>query len=70
MKSYVLRTGSRFTFVVEKANNNVIGVAVADRDISFDAKELVEVDTVTGILHFHVGNSHYYANNSAVSVYH
>jgi hypothetical protein len=48
----------------------LITPAVADRDIAFEDNELVEVDTVTKMLHFHVGNRHYYANTANVSVLH
>jgi hypothetical protein len=70
MKSYVLRAGSKYTLVQDTPNKKIITPAVADRDISFDGCELVEVDTVTKILHFRTGNRHYYANNSNVSVIH
>lgn len=48
----------------------LITPAVADRDIAFEERELVEVDTLTKMLHFHVGNRHYYANTCNVTVTH
>jgi hypothetical protein len=70
MKAYVLRAGSKFTLVQETPNKMIVTPAIADRDISFDGCELIEVDTVTKMLHFKCGNRHYYANNSNVSVIH
>ena len=70
MKSYVLRAGSKYTLMQETPTKMLIIPDIADRDISFDDKELIEVDTVTKMLHFKVGNRHYYANNSNVSVVH
>lgn len=70
MKSYILREGSKYTLVQETPTKMLITPAVADRDIAFEDNELIEVDTVTKILHFHVGNRHYYANTSNVSVVH
>lgn len=70
MKSYVLRAGSKYTLVQDTPNKTIITPDVADRDIFFEDKELIEVDTVTKMLHFKTGNRHYYANNSNVSVIH
>jgi len=70
MKSYVLREGSRFTLVQETATKMIVIPSVADRDISFDQRELVGMDNVDKMLHFHVGNRHYYASSANVSVLH
>jgi hypothetical protein len=70
MKSYVLREGCRFTLVEETPTKMLVSACVATRDISFEDKELIGVDTVDRMLHFHVGNRHYYANTNSVSVLH
>lgn len=70
MKSYVLRAGSKYTLMQETPTKMLITPAVADRDICFDYEELIGVDTVHRTLHFRVGNRHYYANTSNVSVVH
>jgi len=70
MKAYVLRAGSKYTLIQETPTKMLIIPDVADRDVSFNDSELVEVDTVNRILHFKVGNRHYYANNANVSVVH
>ncbi len=70
MKTYILRAGTKYTLVQETLTKMLIVPAVADRDICFEDRELVEVDTLTKILHFHVGNRHYYANTDSVIVAH
>ena len=70
MKSYVLRTGSKFILEEKTLTGKLIYGVIADRDISFEDKELVEVDTVRKRLHFHVGNRDYYVNSECVSVLH
>ena len=70
MKSYVLRAGSKYTLVKEEPNETSWFPSVAREDMLFEDKELIEVDTVTRILHFKRGIRHYYANNSSVSVIH
>jgi hypothetical protein len=70
MKSYILREGSRFTLVQETPTKMLVSPCVADRDISFEDKELIGVDTVDRMLHFRVGNRHYYANTNSVSIIH
>lgn len=70
MKAYVIREGARFTLVQETPTKMLVTPCIADRDISFDDRELVGVDTVAKMLHFHVGNRHYYANTFFVSVIH
>jgi hypothetical protein len=70
MKAYVLRAGSYYTLVQETPTKILITPATADRDIAFEDRELIEFDATTQMLHFHVGNRHYYANNSNVSVLH
>jgi len=70
MKTYILREGARFTLMQETPTKMLVTPCVADRDISFDGKELVEVDALYKMLHFHVGNRHYYANTNSVTVAH
>jgi len=70
MKSYILRTGCRYTLVEETPTKMLVIPSTADRDISFDFTELVGVDAIDSMLHFKVGNRHYYANTNSVSVLH
>jgi hypothetical protein len=70
MKSYVLREGCRFTLVEETPTKMLVTPCVAARDISFEDRELIGVDTVDRMLHFRIGSRHYYANTNSVSVIH
>jgi hypothetical protein len=70
MKSYILHAGSRYTLVEETESKMLISPQVARTDILFEDKELIEVDTVDAMLHFQVGNRHFYANNRSISVMH
>lgn len=70
MKSYVIRAGQSYMFMRATPHNMVVTPAVAERDIFFEDRELVEVDTVECRLHFVVGNCHYYANVGNVTVLH
>ena len=68
MKTYVVRTGSRYTLEQETPTKLLITSTVADRDISFDESELKEVNTATRMLTFHVGNRNYHVNRENVTV--
>lgn len=70
MKNYVIHAGSRYTLVEETANKTLVSAEVARTDLYFEDKELVAVDTVDAMLHFKIGNRHFYANNRSVSVMH
>jgi hypothetical protein len=70
MKSYILRAGSMFTLVHEGPTQTLVSPSKTFIDMPFESNQLVEVDTVTHILHFKIGNTHYYANNSNISVIH
>jgi hypothetical protein len=68
MRTYVIREGSKYLLEQIYPNKRNVTSAVADRDISFDESELVEVDTWMRTLIFAVGNRKYHANRDNVSV--
>ena len=70
MKSYILRSGCRYTLVDESDGRSLFSAEVARTNMCFEDKELVGVDTIDSMLHFKVGNKHYYANTNSVSVLH
>ena len=70
MKSYILHAGSRYTLVEETGGKMLFSAQTARTDMIFEDKELVAVDTVDSMLHFQVGNRHFYANNRSFSVMH
>lgn len=70
MKNYIIHAGSKYTLMEETATTTKISAEVARTDLYFEDKELVAIDTVDAILHFKVGNRHFYANNRSVSVMH
>lgn len=70
MKFYVLHAGSRYSLVEESGGKMLFSAEVARTDLIFEDKELVAVDTVDAMLHFKIGNRHFYANNRSVSVMH
>lgn len=70
MKSYILRTGCRYTLIENFPDKTLVVPAMAERDIWFNSAELVGVDAIDSMLHFKVGNKHYYANTNSVSVIH
>lgn len=68
MRTFVIRSGSRYTLEQETPTRLLVTSAVADRDISFDESELKAVNTVSRILTFHVGNRNYHVNRDNVTV--
>jgi hypothetical protein len=68
MKTYTIRSGSKFTLMQETPARTLVSLVVADRDFTFDDCELVEIDLVEKTFHFHVGNRHYYTNIGDVTV--
>jgi hypothetical protein len=70
MKSYILHAGSRYTLVEESNGKSLFSAEIARTDLMFEDKELVGIDTIDSMLHFKVGNRHFYANNRSVSVLH
>lgn len=68
MKNYILREGSKFVMETETQRGRIVGSYLADQSMIFEEKELVEVDCVERKLHFHVGDRHYFINNTDVKV--
>ena len=68
MKTYVLWNGAPYTLEQETPTRLLVTTDTADRDISFDETELKEINTVTQVLTFHVGNRKYHVNRNYVSI--
>ena len=68
MKTYVIRSGSRYTREQVTPTRLLVSTTDADRDISFDESELKVVNTATRMLTFIVGNRTYHVNRDNVII--
>jgi hypothetical protein len=72
MKTYVLKKGSKYILVEKTITGTHYAHIACETDLLFTEKELIQVDTVTGMLRFSVryttGNSDFFVNNTDVIV--